>query len=150
MTYDRKQVLFERNAQVAGWEAARCQLGLPGCWSDCFSLLITTPAGVLRHSVLQHSEGIHNYNTLSTGSPSSLHTQLPSPPQPIYPSVLLFLLSAHQVKSCWPVVTFESCYGIAPPNTCTGSDKNPYLLSPMSPLCTQAEQEGPAAGVEGI
>lgn len=91
LTYDRKQVLFERIAQVAGWEAARCQLGLLGCWSDCFSLLITTPAGVLRRSVLRHSEGIHNYNTLSTSSPSSLHTP-PSPPPPIYSSVLLFLL----------------------------------------------------------
>lgn len=31
-----------------------------------------------------------------------------------------------------------------PRNTCTCPDKNPYLLSPMSPLCTQAKQGGPS------
>lgn len=126
--------------EIPNWEVERLQVS----WNDWFSLLITRPAGV---QDVVHG-GTHRGFTIIAHRPQA---HPPTTTNYCHPQPLLSmpLRSFFPFFSCWPVPTLESCYGFAPPNTCTGSDKNPYLLIPMSPLCIPTEQEGPAAGAEG-
>lgn len=90
--------LTERNTRVAGCEAAGCQSGLPASRSDCFWLLIATPAGA--EDPAYYGTRIHNPNNMAAGSPATPHAQLPSPLPPIQLFCSLFFFFLTLLPSC--------------------------------------------------